>query len=313
MTSIYRKTSHGFLARAKKDFKINKLLYLMALPTIAYFIIFHYIPMYGVTLAFKVFSPAAGFAGGPWIGLDNFRDFFDSIFAWRVIRNTLYISFYSIIFGFPAPIILALMVNEIKNRTFKRSIQTISYLPHFVSIMVVAGIIVDFSASDGIINNYMAMFFNTDKVNLLRRPELFRSIYIISGIWQGIGFGSIIYLASISSIDPALYEASFMDGAGRFRQAISITIPGILPTIVILLILRIGSLMSVGFEKIILLYNPSTYKTADVISSFVYRKGLLENNYGYATAVGFFNSVINFILLIGANMFSRKFSETSLW
>lgn len=296
----------------RRDFKKNKYVYLMVFPVIVYFIIFSYWPMYGVIIAFKDYSPGKGILGSKWIGLKNFVDFFNSYYVGRLIRNTLLINIYDLFWGFPAPIILALLINEVNNKLFKRTIQTISYLPHFISLVVVCGIIIDFTASDGLITTILSQF-GVKPTNLLMRPELFRTIYISSGIWQGVGWGSIIYLAALSGINPNLYEAATIDGAGRWKQTIHITLPGIAPTIIILFILRLGSMMSVGYEKIILLYNSTTYETADVISSFVYRKGLLESDYSYSTAVGLFNSVINFVLIIIANTISRKVSETSLW
>ncbi|NLY61384.1 MAG: sugar ABC transporter permease [Clostridiales bacterium] len=296
----------------RRDFKKNKYIYLMVLPVIAFFIIFSYWPMYGVIIAFKDYSPGKGIFGSDWIGLKNFTDFFSSYYVGRLIRNTILINIYDLIWGFPAPIVLALLINEINSRVFKRTIQTISYLPHFISLVVVCGIIIDFTATDGLITTILS-YFGVKPTNLLMRPELFRTIYVSSGIWQGVGWGSIIYLAALSAINPNLYEAAMIDGAGRWRQTIHITLPSIAPTIIILLILRLGSMMSVGYEKIILLYNSSTYETADVISSFVYRKGLQESNYSYSTAVGLFNSVINFVLIIVANFISRRVSETSLW
>jgi putative aldouronate transport system permease protein len=284
----------------------------MALPVIAYYVIFHYVPIYGLAIAFKDFAPRTGIIQSPWVGLEHFRSFFQSYYALRVIRNTILINIYQLAFGFPAPIFLALLLNELRSNTYKRYIQTITYLPHFVSLVVVCGFIKDFTASDGVINDIIA-FFGGPTSNLLGRPELFRTIYVSSGIWQEVGWGSIIYLAALSAIDPGLYESATIDGAGRIRQIWHITLPGIAPTIVILLILRIGRMMSVGFEKIILLYSPITYETADVISSFIYRRGLVGFEYSYATAVGLFNSLINFLMLVGANWLSRKYSETSLW
>jgi putative aldouronate transport system permease protein len=295
-----------------RDFFRNKYIYLMALPVLAYYIIFYYGPMYGAIIAFKSYSPGLGILGSEWVGLDNFRSFFSSVYFGRVIRNTIIINFYSLLLGFPAPIILALLFNEIKNDIFKRAVQTVSYLPHFISIMVVCGMIIDFTARDGVVNDIIS-WFGGERVNLMIKPEFFRTIYVGSGIWQEVGWGSIIYLAAIASIDPQLYEAAIIDGAGRWRQLLNITLPGIMATIVILLILRVGQMMSVGYEKIILLYNPNTYETADVISSFVYRKGLLQFDYSYSSAVGLFNSAINFFLLISTNWISRKLNETSLW
>ncbi|MFU0799299.1 MAG: ABC transporter permease subunit [Xylanivirga thermophila] len=296
----------------KKDFIKNRYVYIMALPILAYYIIFCYIPMYGVTIAFKDFSIKLGILKSPWAGFKYFKDFFNSYYCLRVIKNTLLLNLYDLLWGFPAPIILALLLNELRNQKFKRCVQTVTYLPHFVSMVVICGIIIEFVSTDGLINVLLS-YLGIEPSNMLTRPELFRTIYISSGIWQGIGWGSIIYLASLTGIDPALYEAATIDGAGRWKQTLHVTLPGIAPTIIILLILRLGSMMSVGFEKILLLYNPMTYETADVISTYVYRKGLLDFDYSYSAAVGLFNSIINFLLLIIANTLSRKLTEESLW
>lgn len=295
-----------------KDFKRFKVAYLMAIPIFLYYIIFHYGPMYGATIAFKNFSPGKGILGSPWAGFKHFEDFFSSYYFFRTLTNTLLISVFDLLWGFPAPIILALMLNEITNLKFKKTVQTITYMPHFISLVVICGIIIDFTATDGLVNSIIA-FFGGKPTNLLIRPELFRTIYISTGIWQNVGWGSIIFIAALSGIDQELYAAASIDGAGRWKQTLHVTLPGIAPTIIILLILRMGRMLNVGFEKIILLYNPLTYETADVISSFVYRKGLMDSNYSYASAVGLFNSVINFILLIISNKISRRFSETHLW
>jgi len=268
--------------------------------------------MYGAIIAFKEFNPALGIMGSPWVGFKHFKSFFEGVYFWRLVRNTLLISVYSLIWGFPAPIILALLLNEVKNKYFKRTVQTVSYLPHFISLVVVCGIIKDFTSTDGVINDIIE-FLGGERTNFLMIPEWFRPIYVGSGIWQEVGWGSIIYLAAITNIDPQLYEAATIDGASRCKQIWHITLPGIVPTIVILLILRLGGLMSVGFEKIILLYNSATMETADVISSYVYRRGLLDFDYSFSAAVGLFNSVINLILITSANRLSRKVSETSLW
>lgn len=302
----------GFIPFIIRDFKKYKYLYLMVLPVIAYYIVFHYAPLYGATIAFKNFSPSKGIMGSPWVGFKHFKSFLTSFYFWRVFRNTLMINILELIFAFPAPIILALLLNEIKNSVFKRTIQTITYMPHFISLVVVCGMIVDFTASEGVINSIITSL-GGQKILFLQKPEYFRGIYVASGIWQGIGWGSIIYLAALSSIDPSLYEAAIIDGAGRFRQLLHVTLPGIAPTIVILLILNLGKMMNVGFEKIILLYNPATYETADVISSFVYRRGLREANWSFGSAVGLLNSVINLALITASNKISRKLNETSLW
>lgn len=302
----------GVLRTIRKDFAKFKYVYLMAIPVLAYYIIFEYVPMYGVIIAFKSFSIKLGILQSPWVGFKYFIEFFDSYYFGRLIKNTLLINIYDVIFSFPAPIILALMLNEVKGKLFKKTVQTITYMPHFISMVVICGMIIDFTATDGIINTIMS-YFGAEPSNLLANKDMFRTIYVGSGIWQGVGWGSIIYLASLANIDPSLYEASTIDGAGRWRQIWHITLPGIAPTIITLFILRLGRMMNVGFEKVMLLYNPMTYETADVISTFVYRKGLLSFDYSYSTAVGLFNSIINFTLLIVANKISRKLSETSLW
>jgi putative aldouronate transport system permease protein len=298
----------------KRDFRRNKYIYLMAVPIIAFYIIFHYIPMFGAQIAFRNFSPALGVTGSPWVGLANFENFFNSIHAWRVIRNTFLLSFYSMLWGFPAPIIFALLLNEVSHSFYKRLNQTLSYLPHFVSLVVACGLVVTFVSSDGFINDIIAFFAGDEaRRNLLMNPGNFRSIFIASEIWQAVGFGSIIYLAAISGLDQESFEAAYIDGASRLRRCIHITIPGIMPTIIILLILRMGALMSVGFERVLLLYSPGVYETADVISTFVFRRGILDADWSFSAAVGLFNSVINFTLVISANWISRKFSETSLF
>lgn len=302
----------GTKNRYIRDFKLNKLLYLMMLPVLAYYIIFHYIPMYGALIAFKDYSPMKGILGSDWVGLKHFHDFFSSYYFTRILKNTLVISLYSLIFEFPAPILLALLINEVRNRTFKRVAQTITYMPYFISLVVICGIITDFTNADGIINR-LFMLFGYDGQAMLQKPELFRPIYILSEIWQRIGWESIIYIAALMSIDQEQYEAARMDGASRLKQIFYITLPGILPTITIMFILRMGNMLNVGFEKIILLYNPVTYNTADVISSFVYRKGLLEFGWSYSSAVGLFNSVVNLALLVTANYISRKVNKSSLW
>lgn len=289
------------------------VLYLMAIPVIAYYVIFHYIPMLGIVMGFQDYLPAHGFIHSKWVGLDQFRRFFNSINAGRLIRNTFLISFYDLLFGFPVPIIFALLLNEVKGTKFKKVTQTITYMPHFVSLVVVGSLIFTLCRTNGPISTLVASLNGTDPTNLLAHSEYFRTIYVGSSIWQSFGWNSILYFAALSGVDPALYEASYLDGAGRFKQAWHITLPSIAPTIIIMLILRIGSLMSVGHEKIILLYSPITYETADVISSYVYRVGLMEMNYSYGTAVGLFNSVINLVLVMAVNWVSNKVTETSLW
>ncbi|RXZ82943.1 sugar ABC transporter permease [Paenibacillaceae bacterium] len=303
----------SFRQRVVRDFKRNKIIYLMLSPAILYFLLFHYGPMYGMQIAFKNYSTHLGFLGSPWIGLDNFKEFFSSFYFARILRNTILLSVYSLLFAFPAGIILALLLNEIRSSWFKRSVQTITYMPHFISLVVVVGIMFDFLARDGVVNNTLVSLFGTEPIPFMRESDWFRFLYIGSGIWQNIGWSSIIFLASITSIDPSLYEASRIDGANRWKQTWHVTLPGMAPTIIILLILNIGQLLTVGNEKILLMYNPITYETADVIGTYTYRKGILETNYSYAAAVGMFNAVISFALLIIANGISRRVSETRLW
>jgi putative aldouronate transport system permease protein len=309
-------TAPAYLPRKRTgillDISKNKWLYMMLLPVILYYLIFHYGPMYGALIAFKDFSPRLGILGSDWAGFEHFLTFFTGAYFWRTIKNTIMISFYELVFGFPAPIILALLLNEVKNTLFKRAVQTITYMPHFISLVVICGIIKDFTSSEGVINDFIA-WMGGERVTFLLEPDMFRSIYVSSGIWQNIGWGTIIYLAALTGIDNEQYEAARMDGAGRWKQLIHVTVPGILPTIIILLILEIGRMMNVGFEKIILLYNPTTYITADVVSSYVYRVGLQDFNFSFSSAVGLFNSFVNFTLLITANWISRKWNETSLW
>ena len=303
----------GFWARLKRDFKKNYQLYLLVLPVLLYYIIFCYKPMYGALIAFQDYNPLnLGVLNNEWLGFKNFIDFFQGKYFWRLIKNTVTISLSSIIFGFPIPIIFALLLNEITHKKFVKVIQTMSYMPHFISIVVVCSMIMSFTNSGGFINE-IAQFFGYSGKPMLSNSGLFVPIYVISAIWQGMGWDSILYIAALAGINQELYEAAEIDGAGRFQQLLHITLPGIAPTIVIMFILRMGSLMNVGYEKVILLYNPLTYQTADVISSYVYRMGIEKMSYSYSTAVGLFNSAINVLLLIITNWFSKKVSDTSLF
>ena len=302
----------SFLLSFKKDYKVNKSLYIMFLPVLLYYIIFAYFPMYGVIIAFQDYNPASGIFGSDWVGIEHFKDFFTDVYSWRLIRNTLRISFTNIVFGFPAPIILALLINETRNKHFKKTVQTLTYLPHFISLVVICGMIKVFTTPGGVIYD-IVKYLTGEERSLLAQPECFVPVYVISDIWQEIGWGSIIYISALSGIDSQLYEACQIDGGNRLRQLWHITLPGLLPTIVIMLILRMGSVLNVGYEKIILLYNELTRETADVISSYTYRKGLQEFNWSYGSAVGIFNSVINLAFLLATNYISRRCTETSLW
>lgn len=296
----------------QKDFKKNWPLFVMVLPAIVFYIIFHYIPMGGLLMAFENYKPKLGFFGSPFVGLKNFQDFFNSAYSWRVIRNTLTLSLLQIGIEFPLTILFALLLNELRSKRYRKTIQTVSYMPYFISMVVVAGIILDFCSTEGAVTAIVGAF--TGKYdNLLGNPDNWRTIYVVSDLWKNLGFDSIIYVAALSSIDQTLYEAAEIDGANRLQRILRVTIPGIIDTIMIMLILRVGQMLSVGYEKTILLYNPQVYDTADILSSFIYRKGLQEANYGYSTAVSLFNSVINFVLLLCANAFSKKYTESGLF
>jgi putative aldouronate transport system permease protein len=291
----------------------DRYLVIMVLPVILYFILFAYYPMYGVLIAFKDYSISKGILGSEWAGFQYFEQFFSSLYFNRLLKNTLLISVYSLLWGFPIPIIFALMLNEFKDSLFKRGIQTIAYLPHFISLVVICGMLINFlSPQGGIINQFITLTGNKP-INFLGTPKWFRTVYIASGIWQEFGWSSIIYLAALSGINPELYESARIDGAGRWKQMLHITLPGIKPTILTILILSIGNIMSVGYEKIILIYNQSTYETADVISSYVYRMGLLSQQYSYAGAVGLFNSAVNVALLLLCNVLGKRFFGVGIW
>ncbi len=298
--------------RILKDLVTNKYNYLLLLPAIIYYVVFHYIPMYGAQIAFRDYYITKGILGSKWVGLKHFQRFFGGYYFGRLLRNTVLLSSFNILFGFPAPIILALLLNEVKNRVFKKTVQTVTYLPHFISLVVSCGIIISFCRLNGLFNDIRAAF-GAERIIFLERKDLFRTIYIASGIWQEIGWGSIIYLSAISSIDMELYEAARIDGANRFQEAIHITLPGILETIIILLILRVGRLMSLGYEKVLLLYNESTYETAEIFSAYVYRIGIQKGEYSFASAVDLFNSVINMILLLSVNWISNKVQGSGLF
>lgn len=284
---------------------------MMLLPII-YYILFHYLPLYGVLIAFKDYKIAKGVWGSPWVGFKWFEKFLADPYFWKLVKNTLLLNIYGLLWGFPVPILLALMLNEVTNAKFKRAIQTVSYLPHFISTVVVCGMVMNFLSLDGIINQIIAAF-GFDKIQFMVLPEWFRTIFTASGIWQTCGWTSIIYLSALTSVDQEILEAAMIDGANHFQRIKSVTLPSIAPTISIMLIMQIGRLMSLGYEKIILLYNGSTYETADVISTYVYRRGILSADFSYSTAVGLFQSVIGVILLVASNQISKKLSDSSLW
>lgn len=302
----------AFRARTWKLIKKNKMVYLMVLPVVIYYILFHYKPMYGIIISFQDFSPRKGVFGSDWVGLKHFRDFFGGYYFWRLLRNTLKLSFATLLIGFPVPIILALLINELRSKAFSKTVQTITYMPHFVSMVVLCSMIRQFVGSGGFITGFFNLF-GYDGSNMLSKQSLWIPIYVISNIWSGAGWGSIVYLAALTGIDSELYDAARVDGANRWKQTLHVTFPSILPTIIIMLIMRVGQIMGVGYEKTILLYNDGIYEVADIISTYVYRMGMISREFSFSTAVGLFNSVVNFILVILANQISKKTTETSLW
>lgn len=295
-------------ALVRKDWQLYSLLIL----PVMYLLIFKYGPMIGNVIAFRRFMPGGSIYGEKWVGLHYFNMFVHDPAFWNVFKNTLLLGALSLLFTFPVPIIFALLLNEVKSKRFKKFVQTASYLPHFLSIVIVAGMILQLTSVNGSVNS-LVEFFNGERINFMQRAEWFRTIYISSEIWQGMGWGAILYLAALTTIDESLYEAARIDGANRWKQTLFVTIPGILPTIVTLLILNMGAFLAVGFEKILLLYNPVIYETADVISTYLYRVGLVSNNFSYATAIGLFESVIGLILVFSVNAISRRLTDRSLW
>lgn len=296
-----------------KKMKGNYQLYLFILPAFLYFIIFHYASMYGIQIAFKNYIAVKGIWGSPWVGLKHLNNFFQSYYFWVLIKNTVGIALYSLVAGFPIPILLALALNEVRNNRFKKLVQNVTYAPHFISTVVMVGMIIAFlSPSSGVVNEVIKAL-GGEAVPFMQKPGMFKSIYVWTGVWQGMGWGSIIYLAALAGIDPQLHEAAIVDGATRLQRIWHINIPGIMPTMVIMLIMHAGGIMSVGFEKVFLMQNPLNMERSDVISTYVYRMGLLNAQYSFSSAVGLFNSVINFILLVTVNSIARRINETSLW
>jgi len=303
----------GFFVRLGKDFKRNYILYIMIAPVVAYYIIFAYVPMYGVQIAFRNFIPRLGFWNSPWVGLAHFTRFFNSFNFTNLLFNTIAISIYSLLASFPIPIIFALLLNYLRGKPFRKTIQMVSYAPHFISIVVLCGMIVIFMNPDTGIINQIITFFGGESVAFLSNPAYFRSIYVWSGVWQNMGFASIIYIAALSGVDHEMHEAAIIDGASKMQRMWYIDLPSIKPTIVILLIFNIGGLMGVDFQKILLLQNSLNMTTSDVLQTYIFRVGLLNSDFGFSTAVGLFNSVINVVLLVSANAIVKKTTSTGLW
>lgn len=297
----------------KVNLRNNWDLYLFVLPTLVYFFIFQYIPMYGVQIAFKDFMAFKGITGSEWVGLKHFERFFNSYHFWELLKNTLGISLYQLLVAFPIPIVLALMINQVVNTRFKKIVQTVTYAPHFISVVVITGMLYLFlSPRNGLLNSLLAVF-GIDPIFFMGDPDWFKTVFIFSGIWQNAGWSTIIYLAALSSISPELHEAAVMDGANKLQRVRHIDIPGILPTIMILLILDIGQFMTVGFEKVLLMQNYLNIEAAEIIQTYVYKVGLLDAQFSYSAAIGLFNNVINFILLISVNQWAKKMKQASLW
>ena len=302
-----------FCKRLKKDFKANWTLYIMVSLPLLYLIIFCYVPMAGVQLAFKDYRVSQGIWGSPWIGLYNFERFFRSYKFGLLLKNTILVNVYSLVAGFPIPVIFALLLNYLRRKRFKKILQMVSYAPYFISTVVMCGMIIIFLDADtGIINKLMQLV-GMNPVQFMGEAKYFKSIYVWSSVWQGMGWASIIYIAALSGVDYQLHEAAIIDGASKVQRIFHVDLPSIKPTIVMLLILQIGSLMSVGFEKVFLLQNQMNIASSDVLSTYVYRVGLVDNDYGYSTAVGLFNSVINMLLLVSANKIAKMTVKESLW
>ncbi|MFD0693255.1 ABC transporter permease [Paenibacillus sp. GCM10027628] len=291
----------------------DRQLLILFVPCIIFYLLFRYGPLYGLIIAFKDYSVFSGVLGSEWVGLKHFIQFFTNQDFWMLFRNTLLLGFYTLIFGFPFPILLAIMLNEVRVQWFKKSVQTLSYLPAFLSVVIISSMIIDFlSPTNGLFNQILSAV-GFEKKYFLIDPDWFRPIYVVSEIWGTMGYEAIIYLAAIAGISPTLYEAARVDGASRFRMIWYITIPGLLPTLLVMFILKTGSMIRIGYEKVLLLYNPMTYDVADVFSTYVYRKGLLESNYSYAAAVGMFEAIVAMVMLLGANYLSKRIGGNGLW
>nr|WP_300848625.1 ABC transporter permease subunit [uncultured Acetatifactor sp.] len=307
------KSRESFSVRLGKNIRKNWILYVMILPVLVYYIVFAYAPMYGVQLAFKNYRVKDGIFGSPWVGFDHFKRFFSAYNFRQLLMNTLEISVYSILVGFPIPIIFALMLNYVKNKHLKKAVQMVSYAPYFISTVVMCGMITIFMSTDSGIFNIIRGFLGMEPVDALSKPGWFKSIYVWSGVWQGMGWSSIIYISALSGVDMQLHEAAIVDGATKLQRILHVDLPSIKPTIIMLLILQMGSLMGVGFEKVFLLQNTLNKSTASVISTYVYEVGLINSDYGYSTAVGLFNSVINVVLIVTANQLSKRLADESLF
>lgn len=300
-------------ARLLRTWHKNKALWLLFLPCLLYYLIFRYAPMFGLVITFKDYNLFKGIWASDWVGFKYYRMFFENPDFWPLMKNTFLLGLYKLVFGFPAPVILAILLNEVRKAAFKRFVQTVSYLPHFISNVIVASMLIMFlSPTGGLINNLLGTF-GIAPINFMNEPGMFRGIYVLSEVWQHIGWETIIYLAALTAIDPQLYEAADMDGASRMRKIWHVTLPGISPAIVITLILNIGKVLEIGFEKVFLMQNPAIYDTADIISTYVYRIGMVQGNFSYGASIDLFMGIISLIFIYCANYISRRVNETSLW
>ncbi|WP_413242524.1 ABC transporter permease [Paenibacillus sp. 1P07SE] len=299
--------------RLRRRWSRGKLLLAMFLPCLLYYLLFKYYPMFGIVISFKNYNLYKGIWDSDWVGFRYYTMFFQNPDFWLLFRNTFLLGLYKLVFGFPAPILLALMLHEVRNRLFKRFVQTATYMPHFISNVIVASMVVMFLSPTGGLVNQLMNSLGLETIHFLTRPEWFRTIYVLSEIWQHLGWETIIYLAALSAIDPSLYEAAEMDGAGRLRKVWSVTLPGITSAIVILLLLNVGKILEIGFEKVYLLANPTTYETADIFSTYVYRVGMTNGNFSYAAAIDMFTGVVSLVFIVMANYISRRVGDNSLW
>lgn len=303
----------SFFTRLLRDMKVNWILYVMMIPVLVYFAIFHYTPMYGILMAFKDFNSKLGIAGSEWVGFEHFVRFFSSYNFWNLIKNTLTLSVYSLVVGFPLPIIFALMLNYLTSKRLKKTVQMVSYAPHFISTVVLCGMVTIFSNVDTGVFNVILNALGFESVNFLAEPKYFKHLHVLSGIWQSTGWSAIIYISALAGVDAQMHEAAIVDGATKIQRMIHIDLPSIKPTIIMMLILRFGQIMSVGFEKVYLLQNDLNQSAASIISTYVYEVGLINNNYSYSTAINLFNTIINVILIVSANTISRKLADESLF
>lgn len=314
-TTRVHPTATSAWARIRKNIRTNYQLHLIILVPLTYMIIFHYVPMYGVQIAFRNFVATKGFFASDWVGLKHFLRFFDSPLSGRIIVNTFVLSVYQLAAGFPIPILLALALNNTRQPRFKKTVQMVTYAPFFISTVVLVGMMFQFFSTKYGVVNHLISALGGDRILFMGRADLFRDMYVWSGVWQYAGWGTIIYLAALSTVDPELHEAAIIDGASRLRRMVSVDIPVILPTIIILLILDVGRIMTVGFEKVLLMQNATNLRASEIIQTYVYKIGLASSipNFSYASAIGLFDSVINFILLVLVNRLARRITETSLW